>query len=45
MICQSPSAYAEFNCNDTLMVDDNTCTHEMGCLETVATQLPGGGGA
>jgi len=33
------------NCNGTEMVDDNTCNHEADCLEGLASQLPGGGGA
>jgi hypothetical protein len=45
VVCKSPADYAQFNCNDTLMVDDNTCSHEAGCLHDVAIQLPGGGGA
>jgi hypothetical protein len=45
VVCKSPAEYAQFNCNDTLMVDDNTCSHEAGCLHDVAIQLPGGGGA
>jgi hypothetical protein len=45
VVCQSPATYAEFNCNGTLMVDDNVCSHEAGCLEGPALQLPGGGGA
>ncbi len=45
VICQNPATVAEFNCNDTEMVDDNTCSHEAGCLKGLAIQLPGGGGA
>ena len=44
MICQNPSKVAEFNCNNTLMVDNNTCNHEASCLKGLATELPGGGG-
>jgi hypothetical protein len=44
VICQHPASYAEFNCNHTPAVDDRTCTHEAGCLEGIATPLPGGGG-
>jgi hypothetical protein len=45
MICQSPATVPELACNGTVMVDDNTCNHEAGCLEGLAVQLPGGGGA
>ncbi len=45
MICQSPATVPGLSCNGTLMVDDNTCAHEAGCLEGLAVQLPGGGGA
>jgi hypothetical protein len=44
MICQDPASVAELQCNGTVMVDDNTCNHEAGCLEGLAVQLPGGGG-
>jgi hypothetical protein len=44
MICQDPSTVAELHCNGTLMVDNNTCNHEAGCLEGLAVQLPGGAG-
>jgi hypothetical protein len=36
---------AELHCNGTLMIDDNTCSHEAGCLKGLAVQQPGGGGA
>jgi hypothetical protein len=42
--CQNPASVREFNCNDTLMIDDNTCSHEASCLRGLANQLPGGGG-
>ena len=45
MICQNPATVAGLPCNATVMVDDNTCAHEAGCLEGLASQLPGGGGA
>ncbi len=45
VICQHPSTVAGLGCNSTLMVDDNTCAHEAGCLQGLAVQLPGGGGA
>jgi len=44
MICQNPARVAGLGCNGTEMVDDKTCNHEAGCLEGLATQLPGGGG-
>jgi methylamine utilization protein MauE len=43
--CENPSRTPEFNCNATLMIDDAVCGHEAGCLEPVAVQLPGSGGA
>jgi hypothetical protein len=45
MICQNPATVAGLPCNGTVMVDDNTCKHEADCLEGLAGQLPGGGGA
>ncbi len=42
--CERPSRIAELNCNATVMVDDAVCGHEAGCLEPMATQLPGSGG-
>jgi hypothetical protein len=45
VICQNPATVPGMNCNGTEMVDDNTCRHEAGCLEGLAVQLPGGGGA
>jgi hypothetical protein len=45
VICTNPATHAEFACNDTLMIDDRTCSHEAGCLAGLANQLPGGGGA
>jgi hypothetical protein len=44
VVCQNPSTMPEFNCNDSVAVDDSVCDHQAGCLETTATQLPGGGG-
>ena len=44
VICQNPATVTDMNCNGTEMVDDNTCSHEAGCLEGLAVQLPGGGG-
>ena len=45
VICQNPATVDGMNCNGTLMIDDNTCNHEQGCLENLVGQLPGGGGA
>ena len=45
VICQNPATVEGMNCNGTEMVDDNTCSHEQGCLENLIGQLPGGGGA
>jgi hypothetical protein len=45
VICQNPATVDGLNCNGTEAVDDNTCGHEAGCLEGLAGQLPGGGGA
>ena len=43
--CEKPSEIPSLNCNGTLMIDDRVCGHEAGCLEPVAVQLPGSGGA
>jgi hypothetical protein len=45
VICEHPATVQGWGCNSTEMVDDNTCSHEAGCLEDLAVQLPGGGGA
>jgi hypothetical protein len=45
MICQSPATVGWMNCNDTEMVDDNTCYHNADCLHGLAVQQPGAGGA
>ena len=45
VICESPATVAGLNCNGTLMVNNATCRHEGSCLEGLAVQLPGGGGA
>ena len=42
---QNPATVEDLNCNGTEKVDDNTCSHEAGCLEGLAVQVPGGGGA
>ena len=43
--CERPNRIPGLNCNSTLMVDDAVCGHEAGCLEPMAVQQPGGGGA
>jgi hypothetical protein len=43
--CEKPSRIPSLNCNSTLMVDDAVCGHEAGCLEPMAVQQPGSGGA
>ena len=43
--CENPSRIESLNCNGTLMIDDAVCGHEAGCLEPMAVQLPGSGGA
>jgi hypothetical protein len=40
-----PGDRAGLNCNGTLMIDNAVCAHEASCLEGLAVQLPGGGGA
>jgi hypothetical protein len=45
VICQNPSTIDGLNCNGTEKVDNRTCGHEAGCLEGLATPLPGGEGA
>ncbi len=43
--CEKPSRIESLNCNATVMIDDAVCGHEAGCLEPMAVQLPGSGGA
>jgi hypothetical protein len=45
VICQHPASVRGLHCNATEMVDNRTCGHEAGCLEGLAVQVPGGGGA
>jgi hypothetical protein len=45
VVCQNPSTVQGMGCNATEKVDNRTCRHEAGCLEGLAVQLPGGGGA
>jgi hypothetical protein len=44
VVCQNPSTMSQFNCNDTLAIDDTVCSHQAKCLRTTASQLPGGAG-
>ncbi|HEX3690393.1 MAG TPA: MauE/DoxX family redox-associated membrane protein [Solirubrobacteraceae bacterium] len=43
--CEKPSQIESLNCNSTVMIDNAVCGHEAGCLEPMAVQLPGSGGA
>jgi hypothetical protein len=45
VICQHPATVDGMNCNATPKTDERTCSHEALCLEGLAGQLPGGGGA
>ncbi|MGI8922191.1 MAG: hypothetical protein ACR2HD_11105 [Solirubrobacteraceae bacterium] len=45
VVCQNPASIDGFNCNGSVAVDDNTCTHEWNCLTPLVQQLPGDGGA
>ncbi len=45
MVCQDPSTIPGANCNDTVMVDDNTCDHNADCLQGLAVQVTGTEGA
>jgi hypothetical protein len=45
VLCRNPATVPGMNCNGTEMVDNRTCTHENSCLQGLAKQLPGGGGA
>jgi hypothetical protein len=45
VICQNPAQLHDWGCNPTLMVDNNVCGHEAGCLQGLAQGLPKGGGA
>jgi hypothetical protein len=44
VVCQNPSSIPGWSCNSTEMVDDNTCSHEAGCLDDLAVTLPRDGG-
>ncbi len=45
VICENPATVGGWGCNGTLMVDNNVCSHEAGCLQGLATPVRGGGGA
>jgi hypothetical protein len=45
VVCQNPATIPQFNCNGSVAVDDNTCSHDWNCLPAMAGQLPGAGGA
>ncbi|MDQ6806001.1 MAG: hypothetical protein M3065_13785 [Actinomycetota bacterium] len=45
VICQNPATVTGLNCNETLMIDNAVCSHEAGCLQGLAVELPGGEGA
>jgi hypothetical protein len=45
VVCQNPTTIDGFNCNGSVAVDDNTCSHDWGCLTPLVRQLPGAGGA
>jgi hypothetical protein len=43
--CENPGLIPDLHCSSAVMVDDAVCAHEAGCLEPMAQQLPGAGGA
>jgi hypothetical protein len=45
VVCENPGLISALNCSTAVMVDDAVCAHEAGCLEPMAVQLPGAGGA
>jgi hypothetical protein len=46
VVCQNPSTVDGFNCNGSVAVDNNTCSHEWPCLvDGLVQQVPGDGGA
>lgn len=45
VICENPASIGAWGCNDTLMVDNAVCSHEMDCLQGLTTGVPGEGGA
>lgn len=45
VVCENPAGVDGFNCNGSVAVDDNTCSHERNCLTPLVGQRPGAGGA
>jgi hypothetical protein len=45
VVCENPATIDGFNCNASVAVDNNTCSHEWNCLTPLVGQLPGAGGA
>jgi hypothetical protein len=45
IICTNPAGVPGLNCNGTEKFDDNTCSHEAGCLEGLGAQPVQAGGA
>jgi hypothetical protein len=43
--CENPGSIAGLNCSSAVMVDNAVCGHEAPCLEPLAVQLSGVGGA
>jgi hypothetical protein len=43
--CENPGTIAHYNCSTAVMIDDAVCAHEAPCLEPMAQQLAGVGGA
>ncbi len=45
VVCENPGLIPSLNCSTVVMVDDAVCAHEAACLQPLAVQLPGAGGA
>jgi len=45
VVCKNPATIDGFNCNGSVAVDNNTCSHDWGCLTPLVEQEPGAGGA
>ncbi len=45
VVCENPSKIDEFNCNSSVAVDNNTCTHDWNCLTPLVKELASDGGA
>ncbi len=45
IVCENPATISELHCSASLAVDDATCGHEAPCLEPLAIELAGAGGA